>query len=182
MEHADRLLPILVHCTIWSLLAIGGNAVALSDIYRYTVDVEHWIDGKQFVAAFAMSQALPGPNSMAATLIACQAAGIPGALLAVIATIVPTSVLAYAGASWHEARRDAPLVRLIRNALMPVTVGLILASTFVLAREIDTSLLKFALTFGASAMVLWTRWNPIWLIVGGIGLGGVSGIFGFGWF
>ena len=31
------LFHLMIQCALWSLMAIGGNTVALSDIHRYTV-------------------------------------------------------------------------------------------------------------------------------------------------
>lgn len=170
----NNLLRILAHCSLWSVLSIGGNTVALSDIYRYTVNVEHWVTGTQFVAFFAISQALPGPNGMALVLIGQKAAGVPGALIATVSKLVPSSLITYNGASWYEKRQHVPSVQVAKIALIPVTVGLTLAAAFVLARAVDINAFRLVLTLLAALVAYRYKTNPLWLIgVGGI-LGGVS--------
>ncbi len=173
-----NLLRILDHCALWSVLSIGGNTVALSDIFRYAVDVRHWLTSDQFVAFFAISQALPGPNGMALVLIGQQAAGLPGALVALVAKLVPSSLIAYTGASWYERNKDRDWVKTAKFGLVPVTVGLLLAATFVLAHAVDVKLVRIALTIIAALVVYRTKWNPIWLIFGSAALGVASAVTG----
>jgi chromate transporter len=173
-----NLWRILWHCALWSVLSIGGNTVALSDIFRYAVDVRHWLTSTQFVAFFAISQALPGPNGMALVLIGQQAAGIPGALVALVAKLVPSSLIAYTGASWYEGNKDRDWVKTAKLGLVPVTVGLLLAATFVLTYAVDVKVSRILLTIVAAAVVYQTRWNPIWLIFGSLALGVTSAVTG----
>jgi chromate transporter len=171
-----NLFRIMWHCALWSVLSIGGNTVALSDIYRYSVGVVHWLTGAQFVAFFAISQALPGPNGMALVLIGQQAAGIAGALTALVAKLVPSSVIAYSGASWYERNQGLAWVQTVKAALIPVTVGLLLAATFVLAREVDHRISRILLTVVAAWIVYRTKMNPIWIIAGSAGAGLISAL------
>jgi chromate transporter len=177
-----NLFKILWHCALWSVLSIGGNTVALSDIYRYTVDVEHWLNPAQFVAMFAISQALPGPNGMALVLIGQQAASLPGALTALAAKLVPSSLIAYTGASWDERNQKRPAVQTIKAALVPVTVGLLLAATYVLAGAVDTKPARIILTAAAGLIVFRTKINPIWLIAASAAAGLASATTGAGLF
>jgi len=169
-----NLWRLLIHNAIWSVLSIGGNTVALSDVYHYAVTSMHWLTGPQFVAFFAISQALPGPNGMALVLIGQQAAGLPGALTALVAKLVPSSLIAYAGATWYERHLHVPWVRTAKAALIPVTVGLLLAATFVLAQAVDVKLSRVLLTAIAALVIYRTRTNPVWLIGAGAALGGLS--------
>ncbi len=171
-----NLWRILWHCALWSVLSIGGNTVALSDIFRYAVDLRHWLTSTQFVAFFAISQALPGPNGMALVLIGQQAAGLPGALVALVAKLVPSSLIAYTGASWYERNKDRDWVKTAKLGLVPVTVGLLLAATFVLAHAVDVKISRILLTFIAAMAVFLTKWNPIWLIIGSAALGVASAL------
>jgi chromate transporter len=173
-----NLWRIIWHCAMWSVLSIGGNTVALSDMFRYTVDIRHWLSGTQFVAFFAISQALPGPNGMALVLIGQQAAGLPGAFVALVAKLVPSSLIAFTGAAWYERNKDRDWVKIVKLGLVPVTVGLLLAATFVLARAVDVKLARIGLTVIAAGVVYQTKWNPIWLIFGSAALGVASAVTG----
>lgn len=175
----STLVKLGSYCALWSVLAVGGNTVALSDIHRATVEVERWLTDAQFVALFALAQAAPGPNGMALVLIGLQAAGLPGAFTALVAKLAPSSLIAFHGGAWFDRRRGVPWVAAVRRGLAPVTVGLILAASFVLARAADTNALRAALTAVGAAAVFRAGLNPLWLIGAAAALGGMSGVGGW---
>ena len=54
---------------LMSLFAVGGANSAIPEMHRIAVDVNHWMDDKQFADIFAISQLSPGPNVLIVTLI-----------------------------------------------------------------------------------------------------------------
>jgi chromate transport protein ChrA len=71
-------------------------------------------------------------------------------------------------------RRAAPWQRIIRIALVPVTVGLIIASGSVMAYSADAGWQAAAVTVAAAAVMLQTRFSPILMILIGGVLGGLG--------
>jgi chromate transporter len=67
--------------------------------------------------------------------------------------------------------RNAPWQRIVRFGLVPVTMGLVIASGTVMARAADTGWPAAAVTIAAAAITLATRVNPLWLLVAGGTLG-----------
>jgi chromate transporter len=61
--------------------------------------------------------------------------------------------------------RESRLRAVIQRALAPLAIGLILATGYTLARGADRSLGAFALTVLATAMLAFTRVNPVWVLV-----------------
>lgn len=176
------LLHLMIQCALWSLMSIGGNTVAISDIHRYTVVDMHWITDAQFVAFFALSQALPGPNGMFLVFIGQQAAGLPGALVALTAKLVPCSVLTYVGAGWLERHTRTPWVQRVKRSLLPLSIGLILSSTYILMNSLENNATSLVLTLASAAVVYYTRLNAIWLIILGVVIGLCSSWLGASWF
>ena len=78
-----------------SLFAVGGANSAIPEMHRIAVDVQHWMNDRQFADIFAISQLSPGPNVLIVTLIGYSVAGVAGALAATLAMCGPTAVLAY---------------------------------------------------------------------------------------
>lgn len=165
------LVDLLLHGTLWSLLAIGGANVTLADIQRYAVDTEHWVSQSQFVTFFSVAQAAPGPNGMAIVLIGLQAAGLQGAFVSLFSKCVPSSIIAYYVSGWIERRAHLPWVVAFKKGLAPVTVGLFAASSMVLVRDVDTSIRGALLTVVATAIAYRTKVNPVWIVAGGAILG-----------
>lgn len=176
------LLHLMLQCGLWSLMAIGGNTVALGDIHRYTVNQMNWLSDAQFVAFFAMSQALPGPNGMFLVFIGQQAAGLPGAMVTLVAKLLPCSVVTWFGAGWLEKNADTLWVQRVRRALVPVSTGLILAASYILITSLENTWLSLTLTCASAAIIYFSRLNAIWLIVLGVVLGLISYSLGAQWF
>jgi hypothetical protein len=61
--------------------------------------------------------------------------------------------------------RNAPWQRIVRLGLVPVTMGLVIASGTVMARAADAGWRAAAVTIAATAITLATRLNPLWLLV-----------------
>jgi chromate transporter len=60
----------------------------------------------------------------------------------------------------------------VRLGLVPVIMGLVIASGTVMARAADTSWRGVAVTIAAAAITLATRLSPIWMLLAGGALGG----------
>src|SRR3954454_1883127 len=92
--------PNPVSTLVWtfglmSLFAVGGANSAIPEMHRAAVDVQHWMNDKQFADVFAISQLSPGPNVLIVTLIGYTVAGVTGALVATLAMCAPAAILAY---------------------------------------------------------------------------------------
>lgn len=128
-----------------------------------------------FAQAFAIAQAAPGPNLLIVSVIGWKVAGVLGALVTTAAICVPSSMLTFGVAHIWDRFRDAPLRVAIQYGLAPVTVGLVLASGYILARTVDQTWIALGITAVTVALTLGTRLHPLVLLAGGAALG-VAGI------
>jgi len=158
-----------------SLFAIGGANAAIPEFHRIAVDVMHWMNDRQFADMFALSQMSPGPNVIIVTLIGYHVSGLAGAAVATSAMIGPSCVLAYFTTQVWDRFKEARWRRVLQAGLVPVSLGLIAASAFVLARAADHNLVAAALTAATAVVALATRVNPLWLFAAG----GVLGLTGW---
>ena len=155
-----------------SLLAVGSGNAIIPAMQRAAVDTHHWMSAQEFLDAFAISRAAPGPGSLIALLVGQRAAGLPGALVAALALYTPACCLVYAVARVWRRFEQAPWRALAERALAPVSVGVTYASGLVLARSSETTWLGWA-TIAASTLVLAaTKLNPLWVMLasGGVWL------------
>lgn len=161
-----------------SLVAIGGANAVVPDMRREVVDVLHWMDTPTFLNLFAVAQAAPGPNVLIASLIGWQVAGLPGLFVATVAIVLPSSLLAFGAGRLLERLSAAPVVRLLRAGLVPVAVGLLVASGVVMAQAADHGPLGLAITAGAAGFLLWTNLNPLVALAAGTLASVVANLFG----
>lgn len=157
--------------SLLSFLAIGGVNALIPEIHRRVVEMEHWMTDADFAQAFAIAQAAPGPNMLIVSVIGWKVAGVVGALVTTAAICVPSSMLTFAVAHIWDRFREAQLRAAIQYGLAPVTVGLVLASGYVLARTADQTWAAFAITGATVAVTLATRVHPLLLLAVGAALG-----------
>ena len=109
------LLQLLVLFASLSLVAVGGGSGVLPAMQRAAVDQHHWMSAQQFLDAFALSRAAPGPGSLIAVLVGQKAAGLTGALVAAVGMYTPSCFAVFLAARvWrrHEHAAWRPVVEL----------------------------------------------------------------------
>lgn len=159
---------------VMAFLAIGGANAVVPEMHRQVVEVERWMTNGEFAALFAIASASPGPNVLIVTLIGWHVAGMAGALVATGAMVGPTSLLTYAVFHVWNRFRHAPWRRPVQAGLASVTVGLIAASGYLLARAADTGWVTVAITAATALVSFRTKLNPLWAFAaaGAIGAAG----------
>ena len=160
-----------------SLFAVGGANSAIPEMHRVAVDVNHWLTDKQFTDVYAIAQLSPGPNVLIVTLIGYSVAGILGALVATLAMCVPTAVLALIVSRFLTRSSRSRWPSIIQAALVPLSIGLMGASGFILARTSDRTVVAALVTVGAAVLASVTKLNPLWMLVAG-GCLGFAGLIG----
>jgi chromate transporter len=168
------LVELAVQFLVLSLLSIGGANAIIPEMHRRAVDIEHWMTDADFAQMFALSQAAPGPNVLIVSLIGWKVAGVTGAFVAMGSMCAPSSMLTYYVAHVWDRFRDHPLRIAIQRALAPVTVGLVLASGYVLTRATDHDWRMFAVTAATALTTLATRVHPLWLLAAAAALGALG--------
>jgi chromate transporter len=172
------LLGLFGHFLLLSLLAVGGAITTASDMHRYIV-VEHgWIGDDAFTASVALAQAAPGPNILFVAVLGWNVAGPLGAFATMAGILIPSTTLTLLAARWARSRRETRGVRAFVTGLAPVTIGLLLATGWVLAQPY---LANADRRWGAAALIAFTVWgivrtklSPMWLVA----VGAVVGAFG----
>lgn len=158
---------------VMAFLAIGGANAVVPEMHRQVVEVERWMSDGEFAALFALSNAAPGPNVLIVTLVGWKVAGVVGALVATLAMIGPTGALSYAVFHLWGRVSDKPWRRPVQNGLTAVTIGLVAATGYLLARAGQEEWVAIAVTL-ATALLSWrTKLNPVWALAVGGALGAV---------
>ena len=170
MSPAD-LLAMFGHFAMLSVLSVGGMIAMAPEMHRYFVDTRGWIDHMLFADSIALAQAAPGPNVLFVTLLGWQIGGVAGALVATVGALAPSCTMAFLAQRWLAAHHHTRGVRAFRVGLMPIAVGLTLATGWVLAYAAEASWRAVALSVATVLVALRTRLNPLWLIIAGAVLG-----------
>ena len=165
------LLELALMFAPLSLVAVGGANSVLPDVHRQVVVVRGWMTEREFADAFTLAQTVPGPNILVVSLIGWRVAGLPGAIVALVAICAPSSLLALLVARSLSHARIAFWRQRLQVGLGPLTVGLVLASAVVLARSADQDLLALAMTLGSALVLLRSNAHPLLLMALGAAIG-----------
>jgi chromate transporter len=159
------------HFVLMSLLAIGGALATVPEIHRYVVEQRGWLDDSQFTASIALAQASPGPNLIFVPVLGYGIAGLPGAAVALIGMLIPSTTLALAASRWGAARREHRAVRAFVAGLAPLTIGMLLATAWILLEPVAGRPVALLLVAGSVAAMMLTRLSPVWMIAVGAAAG-----------
>ena len=171
---AANLLGLFGHFLLLSMLAIGGAIATAPDMHRYVVVQQHWITDSQFTSSVALAQAAPGPNLLFVAVIGWNVAGIIGVLVTMVGILLPSTTFTLAVSRWGHTRRESRGVRAFTSGMAPLTIGLVLATGWVLTEPSRGSPGAIVLVAVSALAMLRTKINPLWLV----GLGALVGGFG----
>ncbi|MFA7606357.1 MAG: chromate transporter [Rhodocyclaceae bacterium] len=177
LSSAD-LIDLFVRFLALSLLSIGGAVSTAPEMHRYFVGERGWLSDTDFTASIALAQAAPGPNVLFVPLLGYQVAGAIGAAAALVGILLPSTLLSLAASRLGNRHRDSLPVRAFTAGFAPVTVGLIVATGWILAqpflRDLQHGLGAVVLIALTVLAMLRTGLAPIWLIA----LGAAAGALG----
>jgi len=157
-----------------SLLTVGGGMAAFPEMKILTVDVHKWLTFPQLIHLYSVGQMAPGPNMMMIVSIGEWAGGILGALVTVLAFFGPTALLAFVVARLWKRLEKWPWRTSVQRGLAPVSIGLLLAGCFTMARGAVTGLETATIAVGVLLILLRYKMNPALLVLGGAIVGVLS--------
>jgi len=168
-------IPALVRVFAYlSLLTIGGGMAAFPEMKILTVEVHKWLTFPQLIHLYSVGQMAPGPNMMMIVPIGEWAGGALGAIVVVLAFFGPTAVLTFiVGRLWNKLEKW-PWRRSIQQGLAPVSIGLLLAGCFTMAKGAIFGLETATIAVVVLLLLLNYKINPALLILVGAVIGVVS--------
>ncbi len=168
-------IPALVRVFAYlSLLTVGGGMAAFPEMKVLTVEGHKWLTFPQLIHLYSVGQMAPGPNMMMIVPIGLWAGGVLGALAVLIAFFGPTALLAFIVARGWKKLEKWPWRSSIQKGLAPVSIGLLLAGCFTMAKGAITGLETSVIAVGVLLILLQYKVNPALLVLGGAVIGVLS--------
>ncbi len=168
MSDGANLIAIIKILAPLSIASIGGAMGIYAPLEYQTVQVYQFVTPREFLDLLAMTRFLPGPSSILGAVIAYKAAGLIGAVVAMIALYLPSSALCYAmarvwsrseGKDWHTA---------MKRGLMPIAAGLIMSGVLALFQLSGGTVLTGTVMLCSAAILTWkTGLHPFPLLIAG---------------
>ncbi len=169
------LMSLFLHFGMLSLLAIGGAITTAPDMQRYVVGERGWLSDAQFTSSVAIAQAAPGPNLLFVAVVGWNIAGLAGVLATIAGSLLPSTTLALAASRYGDRHRNSRAMRAFSAGLAPLTLGLLLATGWVLTAPVRDSWGAMLLVPFTVLMLVKTKLSPIWLVAVGAAVGALGG-------
>jgi chromate transporter len=165
------LITLAILFTQLSLLAFGGGPAILPEMQHQVVEVHHWLTAAEFSTMFAMAQAAPGPNMMIVPLVGWHVAGPAGLFVTSFAKFGPSSVITIFALKFWNQFKDHPLRERFEKALKPITVGLVLVSSWIIADASAQNTLLMTIIVIATVLSMFKKVHPLWVMLFGAVMG-----------
>ena len=165
-------IPALIRVFAYlSILTVGGGMAAFPEMKVLTVDVHQWLTFPQLIHLYSVGQMAPGPNMMMIVSIGQWAGGILGAIAVLAAFFGPTAVLAFMVAKAWKKLEKWPWRTSIQRGLAPVSIGLLLAGCFSMAKGAVTGTETAAIAVAVLLILMQYKVNPALLVLASAGIG-----------
>jgi chromate transporter len=167
----NQVLALVRVFAYLSILTVGGGMAAFPEMKVLTVEVHKWLTFPQLIHLYSVGQMAPGPNMMMIVVIGQWAGGMLGAGAVLLAFFGPTAVLAFVVARLWKKLEKWPWRTSIQQGLAPVSIGLLLAGCFTMAKGAISGVETAAIAVGVLLILQQYKVNPAWLVVGSAVLG-----------
>ena len=175
MREKGKVLRKLFFSTLYlSTFTFGGGYVIVTLMKEKFVDQLHWIKEDEMLDLIAIAQSAPGAIAVnGAIVVGYKLAGLIGALVAIVATIIPPFVIISVISYFYELFRDNFIISKLLSG-MQAGVGAVIASV---VWDMGGSVVKqndapsIVIMLAAFVAVCVFRVNVVYIILVCIGLG-----------
>ncbi len=154
------------------MVTFGGGYAMIPLIEAEIVDKYKWMNKQDFVDLIAIAQSCPGVFAInMSTYIGYKIRKTPAAIVASIATALPSFIIILLIAMFFHQFQDNKIVAAAFAGIRPAVVALIAVPTFNLAKSAKITLSTCWIPI-IGAFAIWLLGiNPIWIIIAA-GVGG----------
>lgn len=138
------------------LFAVGGGLATLPFVQRMMQQYPAWFGTLQLADIVAIAESTPGPIGVnAATFAGYYAAGVPGAITASLAVVLPSFIVISLIAGVMAKYRDNRLVDDLFKGLRPAATGLVAAAGYAVCKS------ALFLGWGGGFFAAFDWWNVL---------------------
>jgi chromate transporter len=113
----------------------GGGSATIATLHGQVVMEREWVSQQQFDLSYALSRLTPGTNLLAfSTAIGWLVRGWSGALVVLLASSIPCSILAVFLTVVYESLTHHPMALIALRGALAAAVGVVAATAWTLIR------------------------------------------------
>lgn len=162
------MTALALHFLYIGLFSIGGGLSAISLIQAEIVDKLGWLTAETLVDLMAIAEMTPGPIAVnAASFVGMRLHGIPGAVTATCACILPGCLISFLISQANDQLRKNRRWRYTLKVLRAAVTGVIIDGSLVIVKNalcsggVGPTLLSAALFCGGLVIYRWRKPSPM---------------------
>jgi chromate transporter len=158
--------PLIVSFFKTGLFGFGGGPSIIPLVEKEVVSNHHWLTQEEFIDVLAMANALPGPIATKMALcIGLKVGGPVGAVAALTAHLLPSTILIVVLTVLYFRYRSVPSVQGLTRGVRPVVAALLLVTVAHLAPKSVFTWDTFIIAVASFVVVFYLNIHPIYTIV-----------------
>jgi len=167
------LLELFIAFSRIGFFAFGGAYSFLPLIEREVVESHHWLDRPEFLEVLGITKVVPGAISVKfATYTGYKVAGVPGAIVANFAILLPAVLFIILASLVYSKYKDVPFIKAGLEMVQYAIFAMIIAVAVQLVDKTQVLQLKYLLVIVASFLLFFlTKIHPAFVII-------AAGLFG----
>lgn len=135
----NKLLKLFTSTMLISAFTFGGGYVIVPLMKKKFVDELHWLEEEETLDFVAIAQSSPGAVAVnASILLGYRIAGFPGALVAILGTILPPMVILSILSLFYMEFKESPAVNAALGAMRAGVAAVIVNVVFSMGGKILT--------------------------------------------
>jgi chromate transporter len=161
-------------------IIFGGGQVLIPLMFTEFVQMKQYLNGDEFLAGFALQQALPGPTFSFTSFVGAMTmkhvensigAQVLGSIVATLGINLPGLILVLFFVPFWDDLKKISRIKNSLSGINAVAVGFLIAAFFFMLKPVATDFLSIALIVITFFILVFTRVRTPFLILGGVLLG-----------
>ena len=158
------LLSLFIEFLLIGAVSFGGGIVAYQKILL--TEKKKWLSQDEFMAALAISQTMPGLNSVnLAVLAGDKLRGGIGALVAMLGLILPGAAFVMIAGYAYSEGQDHPIVNLLLAGIAAAATGLLAAITYKIGSKLFQQIKPLLIIVATFVLMSVLHLSLIWVLL-----------------
>ena len=162
------LWKIFISTLYLSAFTFGGGYVIVTLMKKKFVDELHWIDEEEMLDMVAIAQSSPGAIAVnGSIIIGYRLLGVPGALVNIVATVLPPLIILTIISYFYAAFRSSPIVSAVMRGMQAAVAAVILDVVWNMLKGLvkEKNVVKYFLLVAAFIASVYFKVNILIIIV-----------------
>ena len=167
-QNAEKYRTLFLSTFQLSACTFGGGFVIIPLMRKKFVEQLQWIEEQEMMDMTAIAQSSPGAIAVnASILVGYHVAGVPGALLTVMGSVLPPLIIISIVSMFYTAFRENAIVNMVMNGMMAGVAAVICDVVITMIRVLlkQKRILPVAMLLASFAVVRFVNINIVLIIL-----------------